>query len=153
MIIVWIVVLAAALVLEAATFALISVWFAFGAAGALIAASAGASVTVQLLIFTVLTGLLLFLTRPFLKKLFPTKFTPTNSEREIGRTAVVTEKINNVAGSGRILLGGVNWAAVSADGEEISEGEIVTVTEIRSAKLAVKRSVTNPENGNNNNNN
>ncbi len=143
MVIVWIVVLIAALLVEAATFALVSIWFAAGALGALIAAALGADLTVQLIVFTALAGLLLAFTRPLMKKLFPGKFIPTNSELEIGKTAVVIEKIDNASGKGRVKVSGVNWSAVSESGEEIPEGEIVVVTEVRSAKLAVKKASEN----------
>lgn len=143
MVIVWIVVLVAALLVEAATFALVSIWFAAGALGALIAAALGANLTVQLIVFTVLAGILLAFTRPLMKKLFPGKFIPTNSELEVGKTAVVIEKIDNASGKGRVKVGGVNWRAVSESGEEIPEGEIVVVTEVRSAKLAVKKASEN----------
>lgn len=142
MIILWIVVFAAALIIEAASFALVSIWFAAGALGALIAAAVGAPFWVQLIIFGILAGLLLMFTRPLLKKLFPNKFIPTNSELEIGKTAVVIEDIDNDAGKGRVRLGGVNWAAVSADGEKISVGVTVRVKEIRSAKLIVERNLS-----------
>lgn len=146
MVIIWIVVLAAALILEAATFALVSIWFAVGAVGALIAASIGVPVIWQLVIFVFLAGLLLVFTRPLLKKLFPSKFIPTNSELEVGKTAVVTETIDNASGKGRVRLGGVNWAAVSSSGEVINDGEIVRVTEVRSAKLMVERDLSDTEN-------
>lgn len=146
MIILWIIVLAAALIIEAASFALVSIWFAAGALGALIAAAMGASVAVQLVIFILLAGLLLFFTRPLLKKLFPSKFIPTNSELEVGKTAVVIEAIDNDTGKGRVKLGGVDWAAVSSNGEKIPEGEIVSVKEIRSAKLVVEHSISNAKN-------
>lgn len=139
MVIIWIVVFVAALLVEAATFALVSIWFAAGALGALIAAALGANLTVQLVVFALLAGLLLAFTRPILKKLFPHRFIPTNSELEVGRTAVVTEEINNETGSGRVKLGGVNWAAFSSDSENIPEGETVTVTAVCSAKLAVSK--------------
>lgn len=140
MVIIWIVVLVAALLVEAATFAMVSIWFAAGALGALIAAALGADLTVQLIVFAALAGLLLAFTRPLLKKLFPNRFIPTNSELEVGKTAVVTEAIDNETGSGRVKLGGVNWAAFSAENEKIPEGEIVTVTAVCSARLAVAKS-------------
>jgi len=139
MVIVWIIVFVAALLVEASTFAMVSIWFAAGALGAMIAASLNANLTVQLIIFALLAGLLLAFTRPLLKKLFPGRFTPTNSELEVGKTAVVIEEINNEAGEGRVRLGGVNWAAFSSDNEKIPQGEIVTVTAVCSAKLAVAK--------------
>ena len=88
MVIVWTVVLIAALIVEGATFALVAIWFAAGALGALIAAGLGAPLFVQLIVFTVLAVVMLIFTRPLLKKLFPNKFIPTNSELEIGRVCV-----------------------------------------------------------------
>ena len=139
MVIVWTVVLIAALIVEGATFALVAIWFAAGALGALIAAGLGAPLFVQLIVFTVLAVVMLIFTRPLLKKLFPNKFIPTNSELEIGKTAVVIDAIDNATGKGRVRLGGVNWAAISENGEDIPEDEIVVVKEIRSAKVVVAR--------------
>ena len=146
MIVFWIVVLAASLILEAATFALISIWFAAGAVGALIAATAGVPVIWQFVIFAFLAGLLLIFTRPLLKKLFPSKFIPTNSELEVGKTAVVIETIDNASGKGRVRLGGVNWAAVSSSGDSINDGEVVRVKAVDSAKLIVEREISDTEN-------
>lgn len=139
MIIVWIAVIAAAMLVEAATFALVSIWFMFGGIAALIAAAAGASVVVQLIFFCVVSAILLIFTRPAIKKLFPNKFTPTNSERIIGKTATVIEEIDTAHGKGRVKLDGVDWIAVCDNGDIIPADTVVTVEEIRGAKLAVKR--------------
>lgn len=139
MVIVWLIVFAVAMIVEAGTTALVSVWFAAGALGAMIAAEMGASVIVQLVVFALLAGLLLIFTRPILKKLFPHRFIPTNSELDIGKTAVVIETINSVNGEGRVRLAGIDWAAVSADGSCISEGESVIIKEIRSSRVVVER--------------
>lgn len=145
MVIVWTIVLIAALIVEGATFALVAIWFAAGALGALIAAGLGAPFIVQLIIFTVLAAVMLIFTRPLLKKLFPNKFIPTNSELEVGKTAVVIEAVENASGKGRVKLGGVNWAAVSENGEDIPADEIVVVKEIRSAKVVVARAEKSEE--------
>lgn len=139
MVIVWTIVLIAALIVEGASFALVAIWFAAGALGALIAAGLGAPFIVQLIVFIVMAVIMLIFTRPLLKKLFPNKFVPTNSELEIGKTAVVIEAIDNATGKGRVRLSGVNWAAVSENGEDIPVDEIVVVKEIRSAKVVVAR--------------
>lgn len=139
MVIVWTIVLIAALIVEGASFALVAIWFAAGALGALIAAGLGAPFIVQLIVFIAMAVIMLIFTRPLLKKLFPNKFIPTNSELEIGKTAVVIEAIDNETGKGRVRLSGVNWAAVSENGEDIPVDEIVVVKEIRSAKVVVAR--------------
>ena len=136
MVIVWLIVFAA-VVVEASTSALVSIWFAVGALGAVFAAALGANLIVQLVVFALLAGILLVFTRPLLKKLFPNKFIPTNSELEIGKTAVVIETIDSSTGKGRVRLADVDWAAVSENGEGISEGESVIIKEIRSSKVVV----------------
>lgn len=139
MVVFWIIVFAVALIVEAASFALVSIWFAAGALGAMIAAVLGANLTIQLVVFAVLAGVLLFFTRPLLKKLFPGKFIPTNSELDIGKTAVVIETIDGLSGKGRVRLAGVDWAAVSSDGSKIPEGESVVIREIRSSRVVVEK--------------
>lgn len=138
MVILWIIALVVALILEAATTALISVWFALGSIGGLIAAAADAPFFVQLIVFTLVTVVCLIFTRPFIKKFMPKKFIPTNSELDVGKKAVVIEEINNAHGKGRVKLNGVDWAAVSVDDDVIPLDAVVVVEEIRSAKLAVK---------------
>ncbi len=139
MVIVWLIVFAAALAVEAATSALVSIWFAVGALGAVFAAALGANLAVQLVVFAILAGILLIFTRPLLKKLFPNKFIPTNSELDVGKTAVVIETIDSSTGKGRVRLADVDWAAVSEDGSSIPEGESVIIKEIRSSRVVVRK--------------
>ena len=68
-----------------------------------------------------------------------TKTVHTNFELDIGKTAVVTEDINNDYSVGRVKLNGVNWEARSDDGTLISAGSIVTVKEISGSKLIVSK--------------
>ena len=138
MIAAWIVVIAVAFLAEIATFALVSIWFMFGGIAALIAAAAGLELVWQLAIFCVVSAVLLIFTRPIFKKLLPKKPTPTNSELLVGRSATVIEEVDTVRGKGRVKLDGVDWIAVSDDGEVIPAGEAVTVADVRGAKLAVK---------------
>lgn len=137
MYVIWIIVLAAAVLVEAASFSLLSVWFAFGALAAMIAALLGAPEAVQIAVFLIVSIVSLAATRPALKKIMPKKYIPTNGELDIGKKAVVIERIDNDAGSGRVRLDGVDWGAVSADGSAIPEGASVTVTDKGAAFLTV----------------
>ena len=56
-------------ILEAVTVNLVSVWFALGALGALIAALLGAHLWLQIVIFFLVTILTLILTRPLVKSI------------------------------------------------------------------------------------
>ncbi|MCC8042081.1 MAG: NfeD family protein [Oscillospiraceae bacterium] len=135
----WIVLLVLTLVLEAATFYLVSVWFAVGALAALIAYALGAGTTVQLTVFIAVSAVLVIFTRPIIKKALPNGYTPTNGERDIGRKAVVTEKIDANAGTGRVKIGDVYWGAHSADDTVIEIGETVVIKEKGGAVVTVER--------------
>ena len=134
----WLILFVAAILIEAATTALISIWFAVGSIAALAAAALGAPVWLQLTVFAVFAVVMFVFTRPMLKKLFPKKFTPTNAELSVGKSAVVIEEINNSLGTGRVRLNGVDWKAVTANDRVIEEDTVVTVKEIQGAKLIVE---------------
>lgn len=133
----WIIILIAGILAEAATFTLISIWFAVGALAALIAAICGAGTALQIGIFLMVSIISLAATRPVLKKLMPNGYIPTNGELDIGRNAIVIEKIDPKAGTGRVRLDGVDWGAASADGSVINEGESVVVRDKGAAYLTV----------------
>ncbi|MGN0630273.1 MAG: NfeD family protein, partial [Ruminococcus sp.] len=90
----WSVMLVAAIAAEFATQQLVTIWFAAGSLGALIAAAAGASITVQLILFAVLSLLLLIFTRPILRKVLSFDFKDTNAKLDIGKLAVVIQEID-----------------------------------------------------------
>ncbi|MGN0604171.1 MAG: NfeD family protein [Oscillospiraceae bacterium] len=139
MVIFWIIVLVAAILVEAATAALISIWFASGALAALIAAALGASWMIQLTLFVVFSAILLIFTRPLVKKLFPKKFIPTNSDSYAGKTAVVVEDIDSARGMGRVKFNGVDWIAVTENGELIPKDTVVRIKAVKGAKLLVEK--------------
>lgn len=138
MYILWIIVMVAAVLVEAASFALLSIWFAVGALAALVAAILGAGTGVQIGVFLGVSVILLAATRPLLKRFMPKKYIPTNGELDLGKTAVVIEKIDSMAGTGRVRLEGVDWGAVSADGSVIETGISVTVIAKGAAYLTVQ---------------
>ncbi len=139
MVIFWIIVLVAAILVEAATAALISIWFASGALAALIAAALGASWMIQLTLFVVFSAILLIFTRPLVKKLFPKKFIPTNSDSYAGKTAVVVEDIDSARGVGRVKFNGVDWIAVTENEELIPKDTVVRIKAVKGAKLLVEK--------------
>lgn len=134
----WAVVLVTLVIIEASTAQLVTIWFAVGALAALISQMLGAQVWLQWLIFVVVSGTVLAATRPLVKKYAKPKIQPTNADRCIGQTAVVTEGIDNVAGKGAVKVGGIIWSARSESGESIQENEKVTITKIDGAKLIVR---------------
>ena len=138
----WAAALVVFLIVEAVTAGLVSIWFVFGSLVALICAALGAAVWLQIFWFVVVSVATLVLTRPLVKRYVDSRSVATNADRSIGRAAVVTERIDNLAATGAVKLDGVVWTARSTDDAvAIEAGERVTVRAIEGVKLIVERSV------------
>ena len=64
----WLAVIIISIAAEAATLGLCGIWFAAGGAAALVAATFGASIWMQLVIFVLLSAVMLLLVRPLLAR-------------------------------------------------------------------------------------
>jgi len=133
----WAAVIVAAVLIEAATFQFISIWFAAGGIIALIANVIGAPFSVQFALFTISSVIFLIIGFPLGRKLADFKKTSTNFEMNIGKSATVIEEINPKQSTGRVRLNGVDWIAISSDGSIIPKNSTVTVSEVKGTKLIV----------------
>ena len=131
---IWLIVTAVSAFLEAATMALVSIWFAAGALTATFAAYAGASLPAQLMLFIAACVAVRPLSRLFIKP----HIVPTNADRLLGAQARVTEAIDNGKPSGAVYLDGKTWTARSCDGAVIASGELVAVERMEGVKLIVR---------------
>lgn len=138
MMIFWIVLLVVLIIVEAATAQLVTIWFAAGAAAALIAELCDLQQWLQWVIFIAVSAVTLIATRPLVRKITKKTVQPTNADRCIGETAVVTEEIDNIEGRGMVHVNGVTWTARSSDGTVFKKDERVTVEKIEGVKLIVK---------------
>lgn len=138
MLIIWTLVVILSLVLEAATAGLTSIWFAAGALAALILALVSPElVALQIALFIVVSVVAIILTRPLARKFVNSRIKATNADRVIGENAIVTERIDNVAGTGTVTVGGRTWTARSISGEVIEAGILAKVHQIEGVKLLV----------------
>jgi len=136
----WAVVLVATVIAEAVTFQLVTIWFAAGAAVALVMSLLGIPFPIQAILFTASSAGLLLVTRPFIEKLKVKNVLPTNADAEVGKIAVVTESISNGKNTGRVKIGGVNWRARAlSDNDEFSVGENVRVQHISGTTAYVSK--------------
>lgn len=138
MLIFWVVLLVVLVVIEAVTAQMVTIWFAAGAAAGIVAELLGAEVWLQWVVFIAVSAIALIVTRPLVRKLTKTKIQPTNADRCIGQTAVVTEDIDNIEGKGQVQVNGTVWTARSSDGSVFRKDEHVTVEKIDGVKLIVK---------------
>ena len=142
----WLALAIALLVLELITVQLVSIWFSIGAGATAIVlaivegAGGNLGIAWQVVIFAVVSGVLLLFTRKLAMKLLKRgKNQETNLELNIGKTAVVTEKIDNVRGEGAVKINGLEWSARSLDDSVIEKDELVIFKEIRGNKALVER--------------
>lgn len=135
--IVWAIAILVFVIVEAATVGLASIWFALGSLAALIVSVLGAPLWLQIVVFIVLSLAALAMTRPLAMKYVNKRSQPTNADRLIGTTGIVTETINNIAATGTVSADGKLWTARSTDGSVIEPQALVTVEKIDGVKLIV----------------
>ena len=136
---VWLIIAVVFALLEGATVGLVCIWFSGGALAAWICATLGLGIWWQVGIFIAVTALLLIFTRPVVKKLLSKSDSKTNLDRIIGKSVVISEKVDNLAQTGRCVINGVSWSVRSDDGEVLERGETVTVKDIEGVHLVVKK--------------
>ena len=121
---------------EAATTALVSVWFAVGAVAALVASLFIQSLGVQLAVFAVVSAIALAVMVPALAKRRGQHAAPvTNgSPLSIGKQGVVLRAINP-GELGRVRVDGLDWQARAET--PLPEGSKCRVTEVDGAVLIV----------------
>ncbi len=136
---IWLIVAFVMATFEAVTVQLVSIWFAIGAVAGCITSLITGNLTIQLVVFAVVSALALLITRPIVKHIKVKKAEATNADRYLGKSAVVTEAIDNAAATGLVRVDSSVWTARSFDGKPIEEGASVTVAAIEGVKLIVKR--------------
>lgn len=137
--IIWLILFIVLLAFEFVTMGLTTVWFAAGAMVAFFAAVFHATWWVQFLLFIIVSGVLLIFTRPFAVDYINRNTVKTNVESIVGSKARVIAVINNDLATGYVSVGGVEWAARSADGSIIELEEPVIVKAVEGVKLIVER--------------
>ena len=89
-------------------------------------------------VLLLLGAVLLLSCRPLCLRFIKPKQTKTNIDAIIGKTALVTEEIDNAKECGEVRVGGLCWSARSAEGDILPVGVQVTVLAVDGVKLIVK---------------
>lgn len=137
---VWLILMIVFLVIEIITVGLTSIWMAGGSLAAFVVYKLGGELLVQMIVFLVVSVILMICTRPFAKKYINSNRTKTNYEEVIGKLVKVTERIDNLNGTGTAVVNGQEWTARANDPEELFEpNAIVRVVKVEGVKLIVER--------------
>ena len=135
--ILWLALMVAFFVAEAATVQLICIWFAAGSLAALLVSLLGGAVWLQILVFFTVSIVLFAMLWPLAKKRFNPKRTATNADALIGRVCLVIEAIDPLEG-GRVKVGDVTWSAHCENESTIPAGVRVKILKIQGAKVIVE---------------
>ena len=137
---IWIAVIVIAVIVEAVTEQMVSIWFVPAAIIATILDFVDVPIIWQVVVFLVVSIIGIILAKKFLFTFKRTEDHKTNIETIIGDKCVVTEKIDNYAGCGQAKVRGQVWSARSVNDEEtFEEGELLKIVAIEGVKLICKK--------------
>ena len=136
----WAVVLVVSIIVEAATLALVSIWFGVASLFALVLAYYGFSFYVQISVFLIISFLSLYLFIGKRDTVFKIKREATNLDQVIGDVGVVRKEIKK-HDHGIVYVQGKEWTAISKNGEAFEVGDEVRIEAIEGIKLVVKKEV------------
>lgn len=135
----WLILAGFLLILEFFTEGFLVCWFGVGALAAMsVSFFAAENYLLQIITFFIVSSILVLCTRKFAKKVEPHTTNTSNVYSILGKEAVVTTAIDNVAGKGQIKIDGDIWSAKSESGENIPQDSKVEILKIEGVKAVVK---------------
>lgn len=135
---IWLIIAGIFFIGEIATVGFLIFWFGIGALVAMVSSFFTDSIIIQTTIFVISSTILIFATKPFVKKFVDVKKTNTNAFSIIGKNALVIKEINPIKSQGQVKINGEIWSAESDNNEIIPEGSEVEILQIRGVKAIVK---------------
>ena len=135
---IWLIIAGVFFIGEIATVGFLIFWFGIGALIAMATSFFIDNIIIQTTIFVISSTILIFATKPFVKKFVDVKKTNTNAFSIIGKTALVIKEINPIQSQGQVKINGEIWSAESDNNEVIPEGSEVEILQIKGVKTIVK---------------
>lgn len=138
---VWLIFAVAALIIEASTEAIVSIWFCVGALISFaISFIPGVPYWGEIIIFVGVSLISFFLMRPFIKK-WTAKKEKTRGyiDNLVGKKGIVLTKVDSLQ-SGEIEVNGMTWTASTLTNETFEEGEVARVVSVAGNKLFIDKS-------------
>jgi len=137
--IIWLSIFVLAIIIEAITSDLTSIWFAGGAMIALIISFIpGVAWWIQVIIFIVISTVMILGLRPLAKKLLKTNITNSNIDEMAGKKGIMLKGYDEL-NHGEVKINDVVWTAIGADeSKAIPQGTKVVVVAVNGNKLIVR---------------
>lgn len=135
---IWLIAAGVFFVLEIFTVGFLVFWLGIGCLLAMLVSFITDSIIVQTAVFVISSGLLIFATKPLVKKIAQRDNAKTNVYSLVGKKAIVTEDIDWATGSGQIKIEGQVWSAKTKEQVNIPKGTEVEIESIEGVKTFVK---------------
>ena len=135
---IWLIASGIFFICEIITVGFLVFWLGVGALVAMLVSFFTSNIIVQMSVFVISSGLLIFATRPLVNKINRKDVVPTNVYSLIGKKAIVIEDIDWVTGKGQIKFEGETWSAKSKEQVNIPAGSEVEIVSIEGVKAFVK---------------
>jgi len=135
---IWLIAAGIFLILEIFTMGFLVFWLSIGSLLAMLISFVTNSIIIQTSVFVLSSGLLIFATKPLVKKFAEKDNTKTNVYSLAGKKAIVTEDIDWTTGSGQIKFDGQVWSAKTEEQVNIQKGTEVEIEKIEGVKAYVK---------------
>ena len=135
---IWLAIIIISFIAEAATAALLSIWFAIGGLVAL-----GCSFIpnfpfwAEIIVFFGVSLLVFLLIRPFLKKFMMKRISKSNVDTIIGKKGVMTADASPLD-AGEVNVAGMIWTAIPKNNDMLLKGTIVRIASIAGNKFIVE---------------
>lgn len=140
---IWLIISGVFFVVEMMTVGFLVFWFGIGALFAMITSLFTDNLIIQTAVFVISSTLLLFLTKPFVKKISHSDKIKTNAYSIIEKKGIVLREVNNKKGIGQVKIGSETWTAKSSNEDEIiAEGTEVNIKQIDGVKVIVEPILT-----------
>lgn len=122
-------------------------WLGIGALFAAVISVFVDNITIQIGVFVISSILLVFLTKPFVKKFMKNSANiSTNAYSVIGKTGIVISDIDPITGKGQIKIGNEVWSAKTNNQEKIQKDTLIKVDSIDGVKAVVSITKESPVN-------
>ena len=135
---IWLIIAGVCLIGEIMTNGFLVFWLSIGALLSMVVSFFTDNVIIQTAVFVISSAILIFATKPFVKKFAKTKDVKTNAYSIIGKNGIVTADIDSINSKGQVKVDGETWSAVGKDDIDIQKGTEIEVLEIKGVKAIVK---------------